>query len=235
MYSKIFRYNVLYAILYCSCIKYWLLQLIAYLLKLSMKIRQFWKLFKICTSVTLKSLNLQQMQSSEKNFLWINLTKRFYLQLFQREQKRRNNVQFFKAFDWTNMNSTITDFSPLSHFYTPWKRQKTISFQGVWKCDIGGEDFDEKIVASCFGTLITNWVANLLNLKRIELTHGCLSLRLCKFYDGASLQKRSTIYVLQCLYLLFILFILSFNSVENPKKRHSKKNVLAYIYRINTN
>ena len=138
MYSKIFRYNVLYAILYCSCIKYWLLQLIAYLLKLSMKIRQFWKLFKICTSVTLKSLNLQQMQSSEKNFLWINLTKRFYLQLFQREQKRRNNVQFFKAFDWTNMNSTITDFSPLSHFYTPWKRQKTISFQGVWKCDIGG-------------------------------------------------------------------------------------------------
>ena len=35
--------------------------------------------------------------------------------------------------------------------------------------------------------------------------------------------------------LFIYLFILYFNSVENHKKRHSKKNVLHYMYRINTN
>ena len=32
--------------------------------------------------------------------------------------------------------NSLTHFSPMSHFYTSWKRQKTY-FQGVWKCDIG--------------------------------------------------------------------------------------------------
>ena len=27
--------------------------------------------------------------------------------------------------------STLTHFSPVSHFYTPWKRQKNFGFQGV--------------------------------------------------------------------------------------------------------
>ena len=34
---------------------------------------------------------------------------------------------------------------------------------------------------------------------------------------------------------LFYIFILYFNSVENHKKRGTVKNVLVYIYQINTN
>ena len=35
------------------------------------------------------------------------------------------------------LNWFLTHFSPVSHFYTPWKRQKTKGFQGVLKCDTG--------------------------------------------------------------------------------------------------
>ena len=37
------------------------------------------------------------------------------------------------------------------------------------------------------------------------------------------------------LLIIYLFIILYFNSVENHKKRQSKKNVLAYTYRINTN
>ena len=36
--------------------------------------------------------------------------------------------------------NSLTHFSPVSHFYTPWKRQKNLvfwRFQGVKKCDTG--------------------------------------------------------------------------------------------------
>ena len=67
----------------------------------------------------------------------------FYISKMEKFSRKtwRNRVNFRPGLKWySGFRFCLTHFSPVSHFYTPWKRQKIfgfLTFQGVQKHDTG--------------------------------------------------------------------------------------------------
>ena len=71
-----------------------------------------------------------------------------------------NSTHVNDNFMQENVKSTLvvlTHFSPVSHFYTLWKRQKTKGFQGVQKCDTGRKWVNPVICTICFFHDLCAW------------------------------------------------------------------------------
>ena len=89
----------------------------------------------------------------------------------------------------------LTYFSPMSQFYIPWKRQKTIRFQWVYKCDIGlkwveklrwNEIFSWKVSHNYFKIMFWRDISYFFSLEtrdNVKIFYGCSGIcETCKCY-----------------------------------------------------